>query len=95
MADWPGREPGCGVVVRESRKVARVRIQPEDHQHPAVLELSDVVLVRAYNVLIQYENLFILDSRRVLAPKPKGLGPKHISNPDFAPFLTHKKRGVL
>ena len=31
-------------------------------------------------------NCFILDSRRVLAPAPKVLGPKHISNPDFAPF---------
>ena len=31
-------------------------------------------------------NFFILDSRRVLAPAPKVLGPKHISNPDFAPF---------
>ena len=31
-------------------------------------------------------NSFILDSRRVLAPAPKVLGPKHISNPDFAPF---------
>ena len=30
-------------------------------------------------------NFFILDSRRVLAPA-KVLGPKHISNPDFAPF---------
>ena len=29
---------------------------------------------------------FILDSRRVLAPAPKVLGPKHISNPDFPPF---------
>ena len=29
---------------------------------------------------------FILDSRRVLAPAPKVLRPKHISNPDFAPF---------
>ena len=29
-------------------------------------------------------NFFILDSRRVLAPAPKVLGPKHISNPDFA-----------
>ena len=31
-------------------------------------------------------NFFILDSRRVLAPAPKVPGPKHISNPDFAPF---------
>ena len=31
-------------------------------------------------------NFFILDSRLVLAPAPKVLGPKHISNPDFAPF---------
>ena len=31
-------------------------------------------------------NFFILDLRRVLAPAPKVLGPKHISNPDFAPF---------
>ena len=31
-------------------------------------------------------NYFILDSRCVLAPAPKVLGPKHISNPDFAPF---------
>ena len=31
-------------------------------------------------------NCFILDSRRVLAPAPKVLGPKHISNPDFVPF---------
>ena len=31
-------------------------------------------------------NFFIPDSRRVLAPAPKVLGPKHISNPDFAPF---------
>ena len=30
-------------------------------------------------------NFFILDSRRVLAPAPKALEPKHISNPDFAP----------
>ena len=29
---------------------------------------------------------FILHSRRVLAPAPKVLGPKHISNPDFAPL---------
>ena len=33
-----------------------------------------------------YIHFFILDSRRVLAPVPKVLGPKHISNPDFAPF---------
>ena len=31
-------------------------------------------------------NCFILDSRRVLAPAPKVLRPKHISNPDFPPF---------
>ena len=31
-------------------------------------------------------NCFILDSRRVLAPAPKVLGPKHISNSDFVPF---------
>ena len=31
-------------------------------------------------------NFFILDSTRVLAQAPKVLGPKHISNPDFAPF---------
>ena len=36
-------------------------------------------------------NFFILDSRRVLAPAPKVLGPKHVSYPDFAPF---KKRGA-
>ena len=29
----------------------------------------------------------MLDSRRVLAPAPKVLGPKHISNSDVAPFL--------
>ena len=29
---------------------------------------------------------FMLDSRRVLAPAPKVLGPKHISNPDVAPL---------
>ena len=28
-----------------------------------------------------------------MAPAPKVLGPKHISNPDFAPFL--KNRGVV
>ena len=28
----------------------------------------------------------MLDSRRVLAPSPKVLGPKHISHPDVAPF---------
>ena len=32
------------------------------------------------------KNFIILDSRRVLAPALKVLGPKHISNPDFAPF---------
>ena len=31
-------------------------------------------------------NFFIMDSRRVIAPEPKVLGPKYISNPDFAPF---------
>ena len=31
-------------------------------------------------------NCFILDSRRVLAPASKVLGPKQISNPDFVPF---------
>ena len=31
-------------------------------------------------------NCCILDSRRVLGSAPKVLGPKHISNPDFAPF---------
>ena len=36
-------------------------------------------------------NFFILDSRRVLAPAPKVLGPKHISNPDFAPKVARSK----
>ena len=31
----------------------------------------------------------MLDSRRVLAPAPKVLGPKHISNPDVAPFFLY------
>ena len=35
-----------------------------------------------------------LDSRRVVAPAPKVLGPKHISNLDFAPFMKSKRGGV-
>ena len=41
---------------------------------------------RPANAMWRGVNFFILDSRRVLAPAPKVLGPKHISNPDFAPF---------
>ena len=48
--------------------------------------LFDVLFVSGTSNTMWRKNCFILDSRRVLAPAPKVLGPKHISNPDFAPF---------
>ena len=51
-----------------------------------------VVVVRKVGLQIQCGvNFFILDSTRVLAPAPKVLGPKHISNPDL--LASHLEKG--
>ena len=39
-------------------------------------------------------NFFILDSKRVLAPAPWVLRPKHISNSDFRAILKKRERDL-